>query len=64
MGLILLGLGFGVLALSGFELNAQMGLLTAITIFIAWIADVFLLPAIIIQLEVICNGRARIQLTK
>ncbi len=41
--------GFMVLAQSAFELNAGMGLLTAITIVIALFLDFFLLPPILIK---------------
>ena len=41
--------GFGVLALSTFELNAGMGLLTAITIAIALVADFFFLPPLLMK---------------
>jgi hypothetical protein len=41
--------GFMVLAQSAFELNAGMGLLTAITIVIALLLDFFLLPPILIK---------------
>jgi hypothetical protein len=43
--------GFMVLAQSAFELNAGMGLLTAITIVIALLLDFFLLPPILIKTE-------------
>jgi len=48
---IVLVLGFCVLAMSAFELNAGMGLLTAIVITMALIADFFLLPPLLIKLE-------------
>jgi len=48
---IVLVLGFCVLALSAFQLNAGMGLLTAIVITMALIADFFLLPPLLIKLE-------------
>ena len=46
---LVLMLGFGVLALSDFKLNAGMGLLTAITIGLALLADFFFLPPLLMQ---------------
>ncbi|BAO44503.1 efflux RND transporter permease subunit [Thiolapillus brandeum] len=46
---VVLMLGFGVLALSDFELNAGMGLLTAITIGLALLADFLYLPPLLMQ---------------
>ncbi len=46
-----LAVGFGILSLSSFDLNAGMGKLTAITILLALAADFFLLPPILIKLE-------------
>jgi len=43
-----LAVGFGILMLSAFELNAQMGLLTAITIVFALLGDLFLLPSLLL----------------
>jgi predicted RND superfamily exporter protein len=43
--------GFMVLAQSSFKLNADMGLLTAITIVIALIIDFFFLPPLLIMLD-------------
>ena len=43
--------GFLVLSLSSFQLNAQMGLLTAIVIALALAADFLLLPALLMKLE-------------
>ena len=43
--------GFGVLYLSGFKVNAEMGLLSAVTIAIALFADYFLLPPILLKLD-------------
>lgn len=48
---IVLVMGFCVLALSAFQLNAGMGLLTAIVITMALLADFFLLPPLLIKLE-------------
>ncbi len=48
---VVLVAGFLVLSLSAFELNAGMGLLTAITIAIALIVDFLFLPPLLIQLE-------------
>ncbi len=46
---VVLVAGFGVLALSHFQLNAGMGLLTAITIACALLADFFLLPPLLMK---------------
>jgi predicted RND superfamily exporter protein len=46
---LVLVLGFLVLALSNFELNAGMGLLTALTIALALAADFLLLPALLLR---------------
>ncbi len=43
--------GFGVLAFSGLNLNSQMGMLTALTVSIAWFADILLLPALILLID-------------
>jgi predicted RND superfamily exporter protein len=43
--------GFLVLALSSFKLNSGMGLLTAIIIAFALLADFFLLPPLLMKLE-------------
>ena len=48
---IVLAAGFLVLAMSAFELNSAMGLLTAITIIIALIIDFLFLPPLLIALE-------------
>ncbi len=48
---IVLVAGFSVLAQSSFNMNADMGLLTAITIFIALIVDFFFLPPLLIALD-------------
>lgn len=48
--------GFGVLALSTFELNAGMGLLTAITIAIALLADFVFLPPLLMKFGGIRNA--------
>ncbi|MGB1800287.1 MAG: efflux RND transporter permease subunit, partial [Gammaproteobacteria bacterium] len=48
---IVLVVGFLILATSSFELNAGMGLLTAIVIAFALIADFLLLPAILMKTE-------------
>jgi len=52
---IALVIGFGVLATSGFAVNGDMGLLTALTIAVALVADFLFLPALLIAIE----GRAR-----
>ena len=43
--------GFMVLALSAFDLNAGMGKLAAVTIGVALVADFFLLPPILMQFD-------------
>ena len=43
--------GFGVMATSTFKVNAEMGLLTAITILIALIIDFFFLPPLLMLLQ-------------
>lgn len=48
---LVLVVGFLVLALSSFELNAGMGLLTAIVISIALAIDFFLLPPVLMKFE-------------
>jgi len=48
---IVLTLGFLILAMSAFELNSGMGMLTALVIVIALIVDFLLLPALLIKLE-------------
>lgn len=48
---LILVFGFGALALSSFWPNATMGLLTAITIAVAIIADFFLLPPLLMWLD-------------
>ncbi len=48
---LILVAGFSVLAFSAFELNAGMGLLTAITIALALLADFLFLPPLLMKLE-------------
>ncbi len=48
---LVLGAGFAVLAFSSFKLNSGMGLLTAIIITLAILADFFLLPPLIMKFE-------------
>jgi len=43
--------GFGVLALSGFKINQEMGVLMAITLACALIADFLLLPALLLMAD-------------
>ncbi|MCF8055171.1 MAG: MMPL family transporter [Desulfocapsa sp.] len=43
--------GFGVLAFSGFQINAHMGAMTTITIIFAIILDFFFLPTLLLKLE-------------
>lgn len=44
----ILGLGFGVLAFSHFQINAQMGLLTAVCLVLAVVLDLIVLPALLL----------------
>ncbi len=46
---LVLVLGFGILAFSNFELNAGMGLLTAVTIGLALLADFLFLPTLLMK---------------
>jgi len=48
---VVLAAGFSVLAQSSFSMNADMGLLTAMTIVIALIIDFFFLPPLLIALD-------------
>jgi predicted RND superfamily exporter protein len=48
---LILTAGFMILAQSSFALNAEMGLLTAITIVIALLVDFLLLPPLLIKME-------------
>ncbi len=48
---LVLVVGFIVLAFSSFKLNAGMGMLTAIVIVFALMADLFLLPPLLMKLE-------------
>ncbi len=43
--------GFMVLSLSGFKMNAEMGLMTAITITLALVLDFLLLPVLLMKLD-------------
>ncbi|OED40109.1 hypothetical protein AB833_12525 [Chromatiales bacterium (ex Bugula neritina AB1)] len=43
--------GFAVLYFSGFKVNSEMGLLSAVTIVIALIADFFFLPAVLLKVD-------------
>ena len=45
---MVLAIGFFILTLSNFKMNADMGLLTAIIIAIALVVDFILLPAILL----------------
>jgi predicted RND superfamily exporter protein len=44
-------LGFSMLATSGFAVSGQMGLISAITILVALVADLSLLPALLVALD-------------
>lgn len=48
--------GFGVLSFSAFQINSSLGMLTAITLAMALIADFLLLPAVLLTLD---RGRKR-----
>jgi len=48
---VILCLGFSVLAFSTFDLNAQMGLLTAITIAVALLIDFLFLPSLLMRVD-------------
>jgi len=50
--------GFLVLSLSGFARNADMGLMAAITISIALLVDLFLLPALLLWFDGDSYGNA------
>ena len=49
--------GFMVLTLSGYKMNAEMGLLSAITILIALAMDFFFLPALLMKVDANKDGR-------
>jgi predicted RND superfamily exporter protein len=51
MTTVVLAAGFLVLAFSGFEINADMGLMTAITIMIALGMDFFFLPSLLLLVD-------------
>jgi hypothetical protein len=57
-------MGFGVLAQSSFKINADMGLLTAITIFIALVVDFLFLPPLLMMLDKGRKSRASKQAQK
>ncbi len=48
---IVLVAGFLVLSLSGFSLNSDMGLMTALTIFIALVMDFLFLPTLVMKID-------------
>jgi len=48
---VVLVVGFGILALSGFKLNADTGLLTAIVIALALVTDFLLLPGLLMKFD-------------
>ncbi len=48
--------GFGALAFSGFKVNADMGLLSAVTIAMALIADFLFLPTLLMKLDTRGSG--------
>lgn len=48
---VVLVAGFLTLSLSGFELNSGMGLLTALVIALALLADFFFLPPLLMKVE-------------
>ncbi|GAL04162.1 predicted exporter of the RND superfamily [Photobacterium aphoticum] len=48
---VVLVCGFGVLALSSFRLNADLGLLSALVISIALVVDFIVLPAVLLMFD-------------
>jgi predicted RND superfamily exporter protein len=48
---LVLASGFGILAFSDFAANGRMGLLTAVTIVIALVVDLLLLPALLLLID-------------
>ena len=48
---VVLAIGFACLAFSGFQINAWMGLMTAIVICVAFLFDMLFLPALLIYLR-------------
>lgn len=48
---LILVAGFWVLSFSGFQINANMGSMTAITIIFALLMDFFFLPALLVKIE-------------
>ncbi|MBO6837550.1 MAG: RND family transporter, partial [Alphaproteobacteria bacterium] len=48
--------GFGVLSFSAFQINSSLGMLTALTLAMALIADFLLLPAVLLTVD---RGRNR-----
>ena len=48
---VILVIGFGLLTTSGFKVNSVIGYLSAITIFVAVVMDLVLLPALLIKLD-------------
>jgi predicted RND superfamily exporter protein len=49
---IILASGFMILTFSGFHMNSELGLMTVITLLIALILDLYLLPVILIKGEI------------
>jgi hypothetical protein len=45
---IIVGAGFALIAFSTFQINSQLGLLTAITVLVAMLFDFLVLPAILL----------------
>lgn len=56
---ILLVLGFSVLTYSSFELNAQNGMMTSITIALALVVDFLFLPGLLIAIDKVKSKRFR-----
>ena len=48
---VILVIGFAILSTSAFDMNASMGRMTAMTLAIALVADVFLLPPLLMALD-------------
>jgi len=53
--------GFAVLAQSSFKMNADMGLLTAITIFVALVVDFLFLPPLLMAIDKADSKKAAVQ---
>ena len=56
--------GFVVLAQSSFKVNADMGLLTAITIFIALVVDFLFLPPLLMAIDKSLEKKSKVATEK